>query len=393
MSVRDREDAVIARLSSLAPHLDGEPDPEFRAATRARLVAMAAVRRPEPEPVSPLRRLLTGGAAAPARWRTRLTAGLAGAALAVTALASVVAVAADARPGDVLYDVKRGTEEAKLALAGDSRGQTLLDLASTRLEEVRSLVDSGATALPAVGWSADGETVMAAGADAALVVDTLETMDAQTAEGASWLTERAVATEDPAPLELLTSWVATQSDGLADLRGDVPAEAADHVDGSLELLSDIATRVTGLDPALDCAGGPATAGADELGPVPALCVPESSTPPAPGQAGTGAGSGSAGGEGSGASGEVAGSGSTPPPGGQLPGPSVPPVEGTVPGLPGGTGTGGGGLPTSVVPSPSLSVPELPAPTLPGSSAGTSSSAAVSLPTVTVCLPPIALGDC
>src|SRR5688500_10784779 len=89
MSVRDREDAVIARLSTLAPHLDGAPDPDFRAATRARLVAMAAVRTPAPPPVSPLRRFLTDGVPASARWRRRLTAGLAGAALTVTALATV----------------------------------------------------------------------------------------------------------------------------------------------------------------------------------------------------------------------------------------------------------------------------------------------------------------
>ena len=136
MNVRDREDAVVARLHSLAPHLDGEPDPAFRAATRARLVAMAAVRTPAPPPVSPLRRLLSEGIPSAGRWRSRLTAGLAGAALTVTALATVVAVSTDARPGDVLYDLKRGTEETKLALAGDARGETLLDLASTRLEEV-----------------------------------------------------------------------------------------------------------------------------------------------------------------------------------------------------------------------------------------------------------------
>jgi hypothetical protein len=204
MSVRDREDAVVARLQSLAPMLDGEPDPAFQAATRARLVAMAAVRTPAPPPVSPWRRLLTEGVPSPARWRTRLTAGLAGAALGVMALATVVAVATDARPGDVLYDLKRGTEETQLALAGDARGETLLDLASTRLEEVRALVDTGATALPAAGPSVTGETVLAAGADAALVVETLGTMDAQTAEGAAWLTDHAVATEDAGPLELLS---------------------------------------------------------------------------------------------------------------------------------------------------------------------------------------------
>ena len=51
MNVRDRsgsarDEAVVAALRDLAPHLDGEPDPAFRATTRARLVAMAAVRSP-----------------------------------------------------------------------------------------------------------------------------------------------------------------------------------------------------------------------------------------------------------------------------------------------------------------------------------------------------------
>ena len=52
----DPEEALIARLSALAPALDGEPDPEWQSQMRARLVAMAAVRTPESEPVSPIRR-------------------------------------------------------------------------------------------------------------------------------------------------------------------------------------------------------------------------------------------------------------------------------------------------------------------------------------------------
>ena len=394
MSVRDRDDAVIARLQSLAPHLDGEPDPAFRAATRARLVAMAAVRSPAPEPVSPLRRLLTEGAAAPARWRTRLTAGLAGAALAVTALAGVVAVAADARPGDVLYDLKRGTEQTKLALAGDARGEALLDLASTRLEEVRWLVDEGATALPAAGWSADGGTVLAAGADAALVVETLGTMDDETAEGTAWLTDRAVATDDAGPLELLADWAAGQSAGLAELRDDVPAAAADDVDRSLVLLSDIATRVTGLDSSLDCPAGPATVGADELGPVPALCLPDGSTSPDaaggdPGSA-TGTGDGATAGGGTSAPGSTAG----PQP---LPDPSVPSVGGGVPDLP--SGPGSGGTPTSVLPTlptptaPSVTTPSVSLPGLSGTSATSSPIGGQTLPTVDVCLGPVVIGDC
>jgi hypothetical protein len=396
MSVRDREDAVVARLSELAPHLDGEPDPAFRAATRARLVAMAAVRTPAPPPVSPIRRLLIDGVPTPARWRARLTAGLAGAALTVTALATLVAVADGARPGDLLYDIKRGTEQTQLALAGDARGQTLLDLAATRLDEVRSLVDDGATALPAAGSPSSGEAVLAAGADPALVVETLDTMDAQTAEGAAWLAERAVTTESAAPLQLLSGWAAVQSDGVAELQDDVPAGAEDDVAESLALLADIATRVTGLESSLDCPAGPAVVGADELGPVPALCLPEGSTATPPGETdsdGSVAGPGSPG----------SGTAGVPP----VPGSPAPSTGGTVPGVPGAPGVPGvpsaprvPGLPTKILPPPTSS---LPAPTLPSSPLtgvprlpGTSAlpaPTATPLNTLDVCLGPIAIGNC
>jgi hypothetical protein len=384
MSVRDRsgharEDMVVARLHELAPHLDGEPDPAFRAATRARLVAMAAVRTPEPEPVTGVKRLLGGRGpdSAPARWRSRLTAGLAGAAMAVTALATLVAVSADARPGDALYGLKRGTEQTQLALAGDARGQTLLDLAATRLDELEGL----------------------AGDDPALVLDTLRTMDDQTTEGAAWLTDRSVTTESPAPLEDLAGWSAEQSDELAALAprfpgGTAEAEAAQ---ASLLLLSDITTRVTGLRPAIDCAGGPAVNGADALGPVPGLCLPEQAATP-PGDSGTT---------------------TSPAPVPGTPAPSLPPATTTdaVPqpgGQTGGTGgpavgggpvTGPGGveMPTNDLPLPELPLPELPdspLPELPGQGVGGGASPpsapviGVSPAPVTLCLPPLAtIGDC
>ena len=106
----------------------------------------------------------------------------------------------DRRPGDVLYGLKRGTEQTQLALAGDARGQTLLDFASTRLDELEALVDEAPNALPAAGGAAGaGQTVLAAGADPELVIATLETMDDQTTEGAAWLADRAVTTADDGP--------------------------------------------------------------------------------------------------------------------------------------------------------------------------------------------------
>jgi hypothetical protein len=392
VSVRDREDALVARLHALAPHIDGEPDADFRAATRARLVAMAAVRTPAPAPVSPLRRLL-GAPSAPSRWRTRLTAGLAGAALTVTALATVVAVSTDSRPGDSLYGLKRGTEQTQLALAGDARGETLLDLAAIRLDEVRALVDEDATALPAAGAPADpgGVTVLAAGADPELVLSTLETMDEQTTEGAAWLAERAVTTGDAEPLNTLAAWAQEQSTELAALRPDVPATADDAVLDSLVLLADIGTRAAALDPALDCAAGPATSGSDELGPVPSLCPPDQPGGGTPGSGTPGGGEGPA-------TGTTDGPIITVP---EVPNPSVPGGSD----LPGTGQPGGGILPIPVLPSPPpvtgqtppvpLPLPALPG--LPGTGAAPPSSGSPAPTTpldINVCLPPLAtIGDC
>jgi hypothetical protein len=427
----DREAAVVSRLQDLAPALDGEPDDDFRTATRARLVAMAAVRSPAPEPVSPVRRLLAGRStdALPARWRTRLTAGLAGAALTVTALSTLVALSTDARPGDVLYGLKRGTEQTQLALAGDSRrGQTLLDLAGTRLDELEYLVSEGATALPAAGAPpADGRpVVLAAGSGDELVLQTLDTMDAQTTDGAAWLAQRSVTADDAGPLDDLADWVAGQSDGLSALTGEVTGAVHSAFDHSLELLTEIGARADGLRAALDCPAGPATDGSDDLGPMPAPCPPapaagdghgdgapgstagtsgsSGTTPSAgptaqmPGGTSGGTGSTSTGSTGSGST----GSGST----GSDQNGSQSGSSGDTGGAPGGavpsgvpsSSLPGGGLPTPSLPLPSSdlptsTVPSLPKPPLPlpGSSPTTSRPSAGL--DVDVCLGSITLGSC
>jgi Domain of unknown function (DUF5667) len=377
VSVHQREEAVVARLQGLAPHLGGEPDPAFQAATRARLVAMAAVRTPEPAPATGLQRLLAVRApdVRPARWRARLTAGLAGAALTVTALAGLVAVADGAQPGDVLYDLKRGTERTQLALAGDSRGQTLLDFAGTRLDEVGA--------------------VSAAGADPALVLETLRTMDTQTAEGAVWLTDRAVETRDVEPLDDLARWAEGQSGELAALQPRMPEEAAEAVGQSLALLTEIGARTGALDIALACPSGPAVAGTDRIGPVPAPCPAPEPAPPATSGGTTEPGTGTGTGPGTGTGTEP---GATTPEGTVGGQPNVPPSQ--VPGVPGTSG----GVPTPSVPAPTPGggvVPPLPLPPLPlpGNTGGgaTSSSPVIQLPPagpITLCLPPLAtVGNC
>jgi hypothetical protein len=391
VSVRDRagesrDDLVVAALQRLAPHLDGEPDPAFRAATRARLVAMAAVRSPEPEPVSGLKRLLAARTEGTRpRWRTRLTAGLAGAALTVTAAASLVALAGNARPGDVLYGLKRGTEQTQLALAGDARGTTLLGFASTRLDELKQMADAP-NALPATaGADGAGGEILAAGADPQLVISTLETMDDQTTQGTAWLTDRAVSMSDAKPLDQLSVWVVTQTDGLAALAPQLPDAADAAVSNSLHLLSAVSSRSAALQVALNCATGPAVGAPDALGPTAGTCLPAAAQTPGASTEGSVPDPGTT-------TGAVPATPAVPTPdvgpGGQLPGtgggtvPTPVPSAPTIPGLPKVTVPTVPGLPTS------LNAPRLP---LPGSSAGPSSGPLLNLPPtgpLGVCIPSV-----
>ena len=372
-AVRDREEAVVARLRSLGTAIDGEPDPDFRAATRARLVAMAAVRTAQPAQPPPVwRRLLALRAedAAPARWRGRLTAGLAAAALAVTAVATLVAASSGARPGDVLYGLKRGTEQTQLALAGDSRGHTLLDFASTRLAEL---------------------AVLRGGRDAALAISTLRTMDDQTTQGAAWLTSRAVQTRSTAPVRDLAAWTGAQRADLATLASRAPGPVRDAAAGSLDLLSEIGARADALATALSCPSGPATSGRDALGPIPAPC---SSASPANGGSPTTAPSGPAP--------EVGSTGTVPSPAPSS-GAGGAPAGGSGTGPADGSGTGTGGIGTVApgtdpvgpvtlppiitvpLPKPPGTSPTGPGGSLPGTTPGTTSGGSGGLG---VCLPPL-----
>ncbi|MER6359796.1 DUF5667 domain-containing protein [Kitasatospora sp. NPDC001527] len=76
------------------------------------------------------------------RWSRRFAIGGLVAGLAVGSFAGAAAASGNALPGDPLYGMKRGLEGLRLNLAGSDseRGELLLDNASTRLGEARSLV-------------------------------------------------------------------------------------------------------------------------------------------------------------------------------------------------------------------------------------------------------------
>ncbi|MEV6568951.1 DUF5667 domain-containing protein [Streptomyces kronopolitis] len=81
------------------------------------------------------------------RPRSRLSKGLAAGGLTVGvaagAFTGVAAASSDALPGDSLYGLKRGMEDLKLGMADDDsdRGRLYLDQASTRIMEVRRLME------------------------------------------------------------------------------------------------------------------------------------------------------------------------------------------------------------------------------------------------------------
>ncbi|MEU7435047.1 DUF5667 domain-containing protein [Streptomyces sioyaensis] len=81
------------------------------------------------------------------RPRSRLSKGLAAGGLTVGvaagAFTGVAAASSDALPGDSLYGLKRGMEDLKLGMADDdsARGRLYLDQASTRMMEVRRLME------------------------------------------------------------------------------------------------------------------------------------------------------------------------------------------------------------------------------------------------------------
>ena len=78
-------------------------------------------------------------------WSRRLAVGGLTVGVAAGAFGGVAAASTNALPGDTLYGLKRGMEDLKLDMAGGdaSRGKVYLDMASTRMQEARRLMDRG----------------------------------------------------------------------------------------------------------------------------------------------------------------------------------------------------------------------------------------------------------
>ena len=296
--------AVVSALRTL--DFDVRPSELSRIRQRQRLVAMAAVR---PSPVacpadagrhrarhSAGHAAQIGASAGPLAWIRRLTprrrvvAGLAGLSVLVAALGVLALFAQTAIPGDTLYALKRGTEQARLVLAGSEQdeGRVLLSLASTRMEEIVQLLDEPSDV------SVTGSGVQAADADGAaiaeLLIATMETMDVETTGGTSALTTVAVQQADLPTLQFIGQWGVDQFMILDRMSGRMPEDARPQADESKDLLQRVVQRLETLAESINCACSQAVS-SDDLGPLPCRPCAESEDSGAPSAARPTSGSG------------------------------------------------------------------------------------------------------
>lgn len=210
------------------------PAPEFRAALRQRLVAVAAVQdRTEPaSPASRVREALSSW-----RFRRRLVAVAAGVAVLGT-VAGVGVSASDSLPGDPFYGIKRAAEAVQLATTQgqEAKGKRHLEFAHTRLAEVTALVSTSHALGPASPHAPDAA---AAQPPTSTLDATLKDMDAQTRAGANDLLAVFRSSARREPLVALDRFTRTQYAGLRAVLPSLPLPVQRRAMESLALLRDV----------------------------------------------------------------------------------------------------------------------------------------------------------
>ena len=209
---------AVAEALRAVPVVDG-PRPEFRAALRQRLVAVATVQGVGTTAQTPMQRAREAGGTW--KFQRRLSAIAAGAAV-VTSVSGVSLAASRSLPGDPLYGVKQAAESAQLAttIGTEARGKRHLQFARTRLAEISDLADGG---------------------HASLIVDTLRSMDVETRAGANDLFAAFRDSGSSEPLRALDRFTQAQYADLHKLLPSLPPAAQASARSSLALLAVIAT--------------------------------------------------------------------------------------------------------------------------------------------------------
>ncbi|MEW2519991.1 DUF5667 domain-containing protein [Actinacidiphila alni] len=153
------------------------------------------------------------------RLSRRLAVGGLSVGVAAGAFGGVAAASTNALPGDTLYGLKRGMEDLKLDMAGSdaSRGKVYLDMAATRMQEARRLMDRGR------GGQLDDESV-------GEVRKALSGMHQEASEGHRLLSAAYAKDGSLRPMEVLNTFAAAHRQGWTDLRGKLPSQLTDVSD-------------------------------------------------------------------------------------------------------------------------------------------------------------------
>jgi len=221
------------------------PRPEFRAALRQRLLAVAAVQAANPTTESTVDRVRAAGSS----WKVqrRLVAVGAGAAV-VTAVAGVGVGASRSLPGQPFYGVKRATEDIQLAttFGTEDRGKRHLQFARERLSEVASLSDHSSALGRMAGEHDYAGAAVLDRATGELIADTLRDMDVETRSGANDLFVAYRDSGSTEPLSALNSFTVRQYRELRALVGALPSDVRAQAISSLSLLNLVATDTVAL---------------------------------------------------------------------------------------------------------------------------------------------------
>ncbi|MEU6857823.1 DUF5667 domain-containing protein [Glycomyces sp. NPDC046736] len=268
VGVADRLDELGRQLATV-----GRPSQQWHDATRRRLMAVATdegigvtARHRASASVPQTRRPPVLEDMFPKRPRGGRRLAIVAALLTGTvAVSGVSAASGDALPGETLYNVKRSTERAQLALAGNDLGkaQLYLEFARTRIQEAAAVAH-------------DDEAVASALDDAA----------SELRSGTALLGELAVENGDPSPLDYVDNFANEHRWVLDDMLTGMGGEGLESGEELAAVLEAAALRSVELREALDCtkSGG----ASDELGPIPGTCSQnsvDSTTPAEPGGSG------------------------------------------------------------------------------------------------------------
>lgn len=223
-----------AELLELVGAMRGLPDPtpraDFVADLRERLMTEADVALGEVNQ----KLALPAHTRSPRDRRLALAAGT----LALLGATSGVAVASqNALPGDTLYPIKRAIEGAQTTLTVDdsAKGNTMLDHASGRLDEIEALAQR---------HDADSEAEMP---------ETLAEFSEQADKAADVLLSEYSDTGDSAPVARLREFTSTSMEVLGELNAVLPPSAGDALTKAALVLTEIDSRAAAACP--QCEGG------------------------------------------------------------------------------------------------------------------------------------------